>query len=116
MNHHGEGVQHCEEAVVSERVRVCAWVCGGVHHCEEGVDHHEEGVNHYELLGAPEVGVVGGEHLEQEPLVRLRQLPLEELGAVQQVHPHLLHLELEAGDLVLHLPVDGLVGLHERRG
>mmetsp|Transcript_30456 Transcript_30456/g.101858 ORF Transcript_30456/g.101858 Transcript_30456/m.101858 type:complete len:336 (+) Transcript_30456:58-1065(+) len=67
------------------------------------------------LLGRDEVGVVVCNHLEQQPLVRLRQLALELPGEprVEEVHPHLLHLVgAQAGHLALHLPVDGLLGLH----
>eukprot|EP00965_Chrysotila_dentata_P209041 6185060-Pleurochrysis_carterae.AAC.3 len=63
-----------------------------------------------ELGGGDEVGLVAREHLEQQPLVRLGQLLLV-ARRVHEVHPHLLHLEAEAGHLVLHLPVNGLLGL-----
>ena len=60
--------------------------------------------------------MVGGEDLEEEPLVRLghRRLAgalMRELVRVEQVHAHLLHLELERGHLVDHLPIDRLLRL-----
>ena len=66
-----------------------------------------------ELGGGDKVGVVGGERLEQQALVRLghRLRVVVELVGVEQVHAHLLHLKLEPGHLVDHLPVDGLLGL-----
>ena len=89
-----------------------AGVCG-VRRCEglELLQHGGEDVPRgVELLGAHEVRVVGGEHLEQQPLVGLGQLALEELGRVEQVHAHLLHLEVQPRHLVLHL-LDQRLGL-----
>jgi hypothetical protein len=102
-----------------------AGVCGA-RRCErlELLQHGREDVPRgVELLGAHKVRVVGGEHLEQQSLVGLRQLALKELGRVEQIHAHLLHLEVQPRHLVLHLldqeaaagvrasPADGLLGL-----
>mmetsp|Transcript_38372 Transcript_38372/g.123851 ORF Transcript_38372/g.123851 Transcript_38372/m.123851 type:complete len:472 (+) Transcript_38372:411-1826(+) len=64
-----------------------------------------------ELLGGHKIRRLPREDVKEQPLVRLWQLALLKLCGVQQVHPDLIGLETETRHLVLHLPVDCLLGL-----